>query len=178
MLNICNNNSKYFFKIFLILGVFLIFNSCQPDQRRSASFILIRHAEKILSSNNDPQLSTKGWQRANELVHIFEAIDIDAVYASPYRRSIDTAKPLAKAKQLEILNYNPYELDSFSQKLLNAHMGETVIIVGHSNTTPQLINVLSGTDYPNLEETEYDWVYFVEISPEAIPNVKKLQIRM
>ena len=178
MLNICNNNSNYFIKILLFLGLSQIFDSCQPTQIKSASFILIRHAEKILSSSNDPQLSTKGWQRANELVHLFEAIDIDAVYASPYRRSIDTAKPLAKAKKLGILNYNPDELDSFAQKLLNSHMGETVIIVGHSNTTPQLVNALSGTYYPNLEETEYDWVYFVNISPKVTPNVKKLQIRM
>ena len=178
MLNICNNNSKYFIKILLFFGLSHIFNSCQPTQRKLASFILIRHAEKILSSSNDPQLSTKGWQRANELVHVFEAVDIDAVYASPYRRSIDTAKPLAKAKQLEILNYNPDELDSFAQKLLNTHMGETVVIVGHSNTTPQLINALLGTNYPNLEETEYDWVYFVDISPKGTHDVKKLQIRI
>jgi broad specificity phosphatase PhoE len=174
----CNNKSKYFIKILLFLGFSHIFIACQNSQRKSASFILIRHAEKILSSSNDPHLSTKGWQRANELVHIFKAVDIDAVYASPYRRSIDTAKPLAKAKQLGILNYNPSELDSFAQKLLNTHMGETVIIVGHSNTTPQLINALSGTKYPNLDETEYDWVYFVDISPKGTPNVKKIQIRM
>ena len=48
-------------------------------------------------------------------------------------------------------------------------MGETVVIVGHSNATPQLINVLSGTDYPNLEETEYDWVYFVDIVRKELP---------
>ena len=178
MLDISNNNSEYFIKILLFFGLFHTFSTCQPTYRKSGSFILIRHAEKILSSSNDPQLSTQGWQRANELVHLFEAVDIDAVYASPYRRSIQTAQPLAKAKQLEIFNYNPNELDSFAQKLLNTHMGETVVIVGHSNTTPQLINVLSGTDYPNLEETEYDWVYFVDISPKGTPNVKKLQIRM
>lgn len=171
-------NSKHFFKILLFSGFLSIINSCQPEQEKSTSFILIRHAEKIISSDNDPQLSTKGWKRANALVHIFEAVGIDAIYASPYRRSIDTATPLATAKQLEISNYIPSELDSFAQKLLNTHKGETVVIVGHSNTTPQLVNTLSGTDYPDLKETEYDWFYFVEMSPKGIPNVKKLQIRM
>ena len=111
-------------------------------------------------------------------MHIFDAVDIDAVYASPYRRAIDTARPLATAKQLEILQYDPNELVSFAQELLKTHQGETVVIVGHSNTTPQLTNALAGTEYSDLEETEYDWLYFVEMSPEGTPNVKKLQIQM
>ena len=140
--------------------------------------ILIRHAEKILASGNDPQLSTKGWQRANELVHIFDAVDIDAVYASPYRRAIDTARPLATAKQLEILHYDPNELVSFAQEILKTHQGETVVIIGHSNTTPQLTNTLAGTEYSDLEETEYDWLYFVEMSTFGTTKVKKLKVRL
>ena len=169
---------KYFLKILLFSGFLSIFNSCQPRQEKSTSLILIRHAEKILASGNDPQLSTKGWQRANELVHIFDAVDIDAVYASPYRRAIDTARPLATAKQLEILHYDPNELVSFAQELLKTHQGETVVIVGHSNTTPQLTNTLAGTEYSDLEETEYDWLYFVEMSTFGTTKVKKLKVRL
>ena len=169
---------KYFLKILLFSGFLSIFNSCQPAQEKSTSLILIRHAEKILASGNDPQLSTKGWQRANELVHIFDAVDIDAVYASPYRRAIDTARPLATAKQLEILHYDPNELVSFAQELLKIHQGETVVIVGHSNTTPQLTNTLAGTEYSDLEETEYDWLYFVEMSTFGTTKVKKLKVRL
>ena len=169
---------KYFFKILLFSGFLSIFNSCQTRQEKSTSLILIRHAEKIISSGNDPQLSTKGWQRANELVHIFEAVDIDAVYASHYQRSIDTAKPLAKAKQLEIFNYDPNKLVPFAKALLKTHKGETVVIVGHSNTTPQLTNALAGTEYSDLEETEYDWLYFVEVSTLGSSKVKKLRIRL
>lgn len=169
---------KYFLKLLLFSGFLSIFSSCQPTNEKLTSLILIRHAEKMIASSNDPQLSTKGWQRANELVHIFEAVDIDAVYASPYRRAIDTARPLATAKQLEILQYDPNKLVSFAQEILKIHQGETVVIIGHSNTTPQLTNALAGTEYSDLEETEYDWLYFVEMSPEGIPNVKKLQIQM
>ena len=169
---------KYFLNLLLFSGFLSIFNSCQPTNEKSTSLILIRHAEKILASGNDPQLSTKGWQRANELVHIFDAVDIDAVYASPYRRAIDTARPLATAKQLEILHYDPNELVSFAQELLKTHQGETVVIVGHSNTTPQLTNTLAGTEYSDLEETEYDWLYFVEMSTFGTTKVKKLKVRL
>ena len=79
---------------------------------------------------------------------------------------------------MEILNYAPDQLDPFAQKLLATHEGETVVIVGHSNTTPRLVNALSGTDYPDLDESEYDWIYFVEMSPEGTSNVKKVQIQM
>jgi broad specificity phosphatase PhoE len=105
-------------------------------------------------------------------------VDIDAVYASPYRRAIDTARPLATAKQLEILHYDPNELVSFAQELLKTHQGETVVIVGHSNTTPQLTNTLAGTEYSDLEETEYDWLYFVEMSTFGTTKVKKLKVRL
>ena len=171
-------SSKYFMKTILITGFLFLCGSCQPTQEKPPSFILIRHAEKMIASGNDPQLSSKGWQRANALVTIFEAVGIDAIYASPYLRAIDTAKPLAAAKQLEILNYAPDQLDKFAQKLLATYKGETVVIVGHSNTTPRLVNALSGTDYPDLDESEYDWIYFVEMSPEGTSNVKKIQIQM
>ena len=138
---------KYFLNLLLFSGFLSIFNSCQPTNEKSTSLILIRHAEKMIASSNDPQLSTKGWRRANELVHIFEAVDIDAIYASPYRRAVDTARPLATAKQLEILQYDPNKLVSFAQEILKTHQGETVVIIGHSNTTPQLTNALAGTKY-------------------------------
>jgi len=51
-------------------------------------------------------------------------------------------------------------------------------VIGHSNTIPQLIDALTGSQHPDLSELEYDWVYFVEMSPEGTPNVKKLQIQM
>ena len=92
-------SSKYFLNLFLFLGFFSIFNSCQPAQERSTSLILIRHAEKIISSSDNPDLSSKGRQRAANLVDLFEAVSIDAIYATPYLRTINTAEPLAKAKQ-------------------------------------------------------------------------------
>jgi broad specificity phosphatase PhoE len=79
---------------------------------------------------------------------------------------------------LEILNYQAHNLKDFAKKLLKNHREETIVVIGHSNTIPQLINALTGSQHPDLSELEYDWVYFVEMSPEGTPNVKKLQIQM
>ena len=157
---------KYFFKILLFSGFLSIFNSCQPRQ------------EKSTSSSDNPDLSSKGRQRAANLVDLFEAVSIDAIYATPYLRTVNTAKPLATARQLEILNYQAHDLKGFAKKLLKNHREETIVVIGHSNTIPQLINALTGSQHPDLSELEYDWVYFVEMSPEGTPNVKKLQIQM
>ncbi len=169
---------KYFFKILLFSGFFSIFNSCQLAQEKSTSFILIRHAEKIISSSDNPDLSSKGRQRAAKLVDLFEAVSIDAIYATPYLRTINTAEPLAKAKHLEVLNYQANDLQDFAAKLLENHQGETIVVIGHSNTTPQLTNALAGTKYSDLEETEYDWLYFVEVNTLRSAKVKKLKIRL
>ena len=90
---------NYFFKILLFSGFLSIFNSCQPRQEKSTSLILIRHAEKIISSSDNPDLSSKGRQRAANLVDLFEAVSIDAIYATPYLRTVNTAKPLATGQQ-------------------------------------------------------------------------------
>lgn len=169
---------KYFFKILLFSGFLSIFNSCQPRQEKSTSLILIRHAEKIISSSDNPDLSSKGRQRAANLVDLFEAVSIDAIYATPYLRTVNTAKPLATARQLEILNYQAHDLKGFAKKLLKNHREETIVVIGHSNTTPQLINALTGSQHPDLSELEYDWVYFVEVNTLGSSKVKKLRIRL
>ena len=171
-------SSKHFLKILLFSEFLFFFISCQSAKEKSTSLILIRHAEKIISSSDNPDLSAKGRRRAANLVYLFEAIKIDAIYSTPYLRTINTAKPLAKAKQLEIINYQANDLKGFAKKLVQNHKEETIVVIGHSNTTPQLINTLTGSQHPDLSELEYDWVFMLEISPNGTSKISKLKIKM
>jgi len=88
-------------------------------------------------------------------------VPLTRIYSSDYIRTRDTAAPLAAAKGLNVKIYNPRDLEGLSERLLN----ETghIVVVGHSNTTPELSQLLGGESGPPfVEATEYDRLYILE----------------
>lgn len=129
----------------------------QEQVVEAAAFYLVRHAEKELEGD-DPALSEAGYERANELAAILRDIEFDGIYSSDTRRTRDTAAPTADAAKLDIKIYNPRALTDFAQEF--SDKAGNYLIVGHSNTTPQLAEALGGEGgAPIIEETEYDRLY-------------------
>ena len=134
------------------------------------TIILTRHAEKLDDGTRDPDLSDEGYQRAASLLKILKDVDVTAVYSTNYKRTKNTVEPLAKEKDLEVQLYDPRDPD-FLSSLLEKEEGGKVLISGHSNTVPAMINQLAKTNYPNFSEKEYDNLVFVIIKPENTPTV-------
>ena len=112
----------------------------------------------------DPSLTTLGKQRADELARFLEAVPLDAIYSSNYKRTQETAQPIAAQKSIPITNYDPRILDKIAKDLLVTYKGKTVLLVGHSNTNPDLINILTQTSaYPHLSEKQYDDIYLLQV---------------
>jgi len=128
---------------------------------KQTAFILVRHAEKELDQKN-PGLTLVGQERARELDGILKDIDLDKIYSSDYNRTKLTAEPTKNSHGLETLIYNPKKLDDFVSNELN-HLGEEkILIVGHSNSTPNLLNTITGTtDYHHMDESDYDNLFVV-----------------
>src|SRR5580693_7632884 len=69
---------------------------------------LIRHgqslfnAEKRIQGQTDIALSPFGEKQSQALAAAFRGLPIDALYASPLRRAMQTAAPIADALKLEI----------------------------------------------------------------------------
>ncbi|PCJ67276.1 MAG: hypothetical protein COA58_02870 [Bacteroidetes bacterium] len=123
------------------------------------TLILIRHAETFGSASN-PNLSTAGETRANELVTELENITLDVVFSTIFKRTNQTASPIAKDRSLTIENYDHTELEAFVDSTMAIYRGETVLVVGHSGTTPDILNILlDSTVYSDIPETEYDNMY-------------------
>lgn len=101
---------------------------------------LVRHAEKQINSA-DPLLSTCGSERAVQLAKILSKAQIKNIYSTDYKRTMATATPLAKQEKLTINTYAPQKLKTFALQLINKK--QTALIVGHSNTTPQLTALLT-----------------------------------
>jgi len=129
----------------------------------AASFYLIRHAEK--QTGDDPELTVQGQQRAQRIAHLLSLTNSDAIYSTNYQRTRQTAEPIAQVKSLTVQHYNPKELKQFAHKLLSDN--KDAVIVGHSNTTPQLVRLLSGQSVPDMDEQTYYKIYQVVTFPDV-----------
>jgi len=137
---------------------------------------LVRHAEKANDGTKDPGLIPQGVERSKRLKNILEKATINQIYSTNYKRTRLTGQPLADLLQLPINDYNPRDLSSFAQKVKSQHKGQSILIVGHSNTTPDLINALMGNQqFSHLTEKEYSHLFIVSIPPKKKPKVLDLQ---
>jgi len=145
--------------------------SCLLALQLSANTVyLVRHAEKQ-DDSKDPPLSECGRARAQALADYFANIPLAAVYATPYQRTRQTATAVAAAKQLSVTDYDPRE----SGQLVALLTAQTlpVLVVGHSNTVPQLVKLLSGIEMAALTEQDYNLLYRVELGPQPGVTLKR-----
>jgi len=125
-----------------------------PASESDATYYLVRHAEKT-KAKKDPSLTEAGTKRAQDLAVRLNDAPITKIYSSDFTRTRETAAPIASAKGLEVTLYNPRDLEGLSKHLL-AETGH-ILIVGHSNTTPELSQLLGGDGgEPIVEATVYD----------------------
>ncbi len=120
---------------------------------------LVRHAEKQADSKNPP-LTQCGKERATQLATLLSTANIKSIYSTSYQRTMSTAAPLSSRQKIAIKNYNPQQLEQFSLYLRERQ--ENALIVGHSNTTPQLTQLLSSQKVEKLTEKEYQTLYQVQ----------------
>lgn len=159
---------KHLFSLILLfLIVFPV--SCQEnskiEKKEASTYYFIRHAEKNRSdkSNKNPHLTQAGLLRAAKWSYVFEHVKFDAIYSSDYKRTKETAAPTAEKNGVSITLYDPRAIDSNAFKIANA--GNTVLIVGHSNTTPSFVNALIGKDkYAQMDDSNNSGLYIVTIS--------------
>jgi len=138
------------------------------ESQATTTMIFVRHAEKALIPVDNPGLSPAGQARAEELARQLVDADvvagIDAIYSTPYRRTMETAQPVADALELEINEYDPSENEVVLSTILKKHKGKIVLVVGHSNTVPTLIYDLGASKkVPPIAELEYDNIYLISI---------------
>ena len=156
----------------LVVVFVLLFCSFTSFAQEVTTYYLIRHAEKDRSdkTNSNPELTDLGHQRALRWSSVFDNVTFDAVYSTNYLRTIATAKPTASAKGLEIQFYNPREL--YSKDFQQETLGKTVLVVGHSNTTPQFVNAILGIDrYTDIQDNNNANLYIVTRIKEETSSV-------
>jgi len=138
------------------------------ESQATTTIIFVRHAEKAMAPADDPVLSPAGERRAAELTRQLVDADVvagvDAVYATQYQRTQLTAAGLADALDLPINTYDAADTETVLETILKQHKGKIILVVGHSDTVPELIaNLGASKKVPPIAEAEYDNIYIISI---------------
>jgi len=161
-------------KTFLLLSFVFVLIACESAEKSLTApesittIYLIRHAEKDRSDkeNKNPELTEEGKKRAERWAEVLGLSKVDAVYSTNYQRTLQTATPIATRNGLEIQTYEPNNLDIDS--LTTLHEGERILIVGHSNTTPMLVNRALGEErFEWIEDTVNGNLFILTITPST-----------
>lgn len=152
-------------KFFLGICLLVISTFGFADQQ---TWYFVRHFEKQLGDN--PSLTNTGKARAEALGAFFSDKTLTQIYSTDYKRTLETAIPVATLKKLPIEDYDPRNLFELASKLKNM---DQVLIVGHSNTTPEILSLMGGKEIV-IEESDYGVVFMlqkhgVELTTQSIP---------
>jgi broad specificity phosphatase PhoE len=165
-----------FLMLFAILGAVVVFAYFGTFRRPITTVILVRHAEKIIDPNNpDVDLSETGQVRAREIARMFGDTGINAIYATQYRRTQQTVKPLSDKTGVPVTIVNSKNTSDLLAQIRAQHSGQTIFIAGHNNTVPEIVAALGGPQYPTIPENEYDNLYLVTVYRTGKAKVVKMK---
>lgn len=150
---------KKVLSMFFVMAVLTSVMAQQPI----TTVILMRHAEKVNDGTDDPSLTPQGHERATRLAQLLQNTTVDAIYSSPFQRTQNTIAPLAQAKGLTVQTYDPKKPEEIDT-ILKKYPGRTIVVCGHSNTTPRMANRLLGkTQFKDFEETEFGNLLVIDV---------------
>jgi len=143
----------------------------------TTTVVLVRHAEKAPpESGPDPVLSAEGQERALRLARLLGEADVAAVYASDTRRAQLTASPLAARLGVTVTTRSGSDVEGLLDDIGEHHQGERVVVIGHSNTVPALVEELTrGRVDVTMTDEQYDDVYVVTVTRFGPASVLRLQ---
>ncbi|MDI9364405.1 MAG: phosphoglycerate mutase family protein [Flavobacterium sp.] len=160
-------------KLFVTILFSLFFVALKAQ---TTTIILLRHAEKDTSLPNattmkaDPPLTKAGEARALLLLAVLNNFKPDIIYSTNYMRTKATVTPLAQKFTKHIVMYNPADLSKFAEEL-RLQKGKTIIVAGHSNTTPALVNaLLKEKKYESLPDSVYNKFWIVTLDGDKITD--------
>jgi broad specificity phosphatase PhoE len=143
----------------------------------STIIILVRHAEKAIvpPENKDPDLSLAGLARAQELARMFGDTGIAAIYATQFKRTQQTVKPLADKLRISVMQVEAKKTADLVQQIKARNAGQVIFIAGHNNTVPEIIAALGGPKLPIIPETDFDNLYILTVQSDGTAKLLKMK---
>ena len=150
-----------------VIGVLMMSQLCSGDALASEPLVvfLVRHAEKV-DTSRDSDLSPAGRKRADELGSVLRDVGLNHIHSSDFTRTRYTAAPIAGRLKLEVELYDQTDLPALVERLRLA--GGRHLVVGHSTTTPKVVELLGGSASTAIDEAgEFDRLYLVTVGTEG-----------
>jgi broad specificity phosphatase PhoE len=148
--------------------------------RSTTTVIVVRHAEKATGQGDDPHISDAGERRAEALARSLENAGISAVITTQWKRTAETALPTVRESGATV-EVVPVVWDSIPghaaavAEAVRRHPGEVVLVVGHSNTVPDIVAALGIEPPAEICDSEYDRMEIVSV--EAGGNAQSIEAR-
>ncbi|MCB9309790.1 MAG: histidine phosphatase family protein [Lewinellaceae bacterium] len=148
-----------------------------PQEGLKKIFYLTRHAEKDTVNKQDPILTSAGLDRSAKLADILRGTRIDAIYSTLFMRTMLTVDSLADTKLMKILPYDNKNIRTTIQEIKASDNINRVLMVGHSNTIPSIVNSISKQTIfqSNFEENDYSNFVVVALYNDDKSQVYKLK---
>ena len=165
------------FSFIALLTVVVLPAGVRAIDQQPTTLILVRHAEKkiVPPENKDPDLSPAGQARADELARMFADSGIAAIYATQYKRTQQTVKPLADKLKLPVTQIEAKKTADLVKEIRAHNAGQVVFIAGHNNSVPEIIAAMGGPQLPIIPETEYDNLFVLTIYKDGSAKLLKMK---
>ncbi|MBL7951154.1 MAG: histidine phosphatase family protein [Flavobacteriales bacterium] len=156
----------------------VLFTGCAAQKspmltRGMTTIYVVRHAEK-LTSDFDTPLSPAGELRAQALAEKLAEGGVQRIYATARQRTQQTVRPLAERLGLGVVVLEPNAVDSLVQLIKKEDRGRVLLVAGHNNTVPSIVQGLSGQAVEPIPESVFDRLYRVELPAEGEGTVTLL----
>lgn len=170
------NNKNRSFAPLVFVAIFLLISGTVAAQTKT--IVLVRHAEKSATGSasdmakGDPELSAEGRERAERLAKAIKKYKPHEIFSTDYKRTRQTAEPIAKLRGKEIQTYDPAKQAELVDKIM-ASKTDHYLIIGHSNTTPALANLLMKKEvFKQLPDTEYGVFWIIRMKKGLVTKVE------
>ncbi len=156
----------------ILLAVLAVDLAARTASAQTTIFF-VRHAERADSGSGeapkmatDPDLSDAGRARAQSLATVLKDAQVTAIFTTEYKRTQQTAAPLAKALGLTISPINAKDIAQLVKRLTT--LKGNALVIGHSNTVPDVIKALGAPPPPDIPDDEFDNLYVLTHGPSPV----------
>jgi predicted glycoside hydrolase/deacetylase ChbG (UPF0249 family)/phosphohistidine phosphatase SixA len=146
--------------------------------------VVVRHAEKSTDDPRDPNLSAAGYERARALIPVLSNAGVTDIYTTQFKRTRQTAEPFAQQMGITIAERPVNAASSaayasdLAREILTRSAGKGVLVVGHSNTVPDIVRALSGSTVAPITDTEYEHVFTVVVPASGSPRLTQTRLSL
>ncbi len=149
----------------------VLLSSCAAWRAEVTTVYLVRHTEKAADPGGDPALTAAGRVRAHALAGLLD--NVDAVFATPYRRTRETVEPVAEARAVRVRIVGAHDTRAVIDPIRTVLRGKRILVAGHSNTLPDLIRALGVREPVSLGADDYGDLFVVTLGADGSATLER-----